>query len=692
LLASFVIPPRFGATAASKITPGRPIGREHAMGRLLARIGLQYQIGLIGLGGLIGLCVFGALYYSGTLAQRTYQDTADRTAGYEEAITAIDRAIAEAGRSEMAFLLWHKAEDAAQQDKYARQVSDRLERMEAGLRQDGADSLADRAAKIRVGFAGYVSQFITVTQLNQSVGLNEESGLLGRLRNAVHEAEASLHKVDDPNLLVSMLMMRRHEKDFLARHGEGKGEKYLADMKQSEEKFDAALAASPLAEDARAAIADRMTAYQRDFFVMADAILELDGEIQKLTKKRLAIEPLIADTTATVTRMYQDASAAMAASRARTSARLAWSFAAVALLLVIGAGAIGWSIARPITLVVAVMERLARGDHAIDILYTDRRDEVGAMARSVQVFKDHAAEIERMRADQETQRRAAEGEKKRAMAALADTFEASISAIVDAVSAAAAEMQRTAQAMSGTAEQTKQQSLSVAASSRQTTTNVQGAATAADELSASIAEIGRQVAQATGVASRAADEGRRTDTSVQGLAEAVQQIGEVVALINDIASQTNLLALNATIEAARAGEAGNGFAVVAGEVKSLANQTAKATDDIRAQIGAIQGATAAAVAAIRGICGTILEVSTISASIAAAVEEQSAATQEIARNVQQVAAGTEDVSKTIADVTAATGETGTAAREVLWAAAQLSEQAERLRQQVGHFLATVRAA
>jgi methyl-accepting chemotaxis protein len=198
--------------------------------------------------------------------------------------------------------------------------------------------------------------------------------------------------------------------------------------------------------------------------------------------------------------------------------------------------------------------------------------------------------------------------------------------------------------------------------------------------------------RATAIVGKAAEEGQRTNATVEGLATAARQIGQVVDLINEIASQTNLLALNATIEAARAGDAGRGFAVVASEVKSLASQTAKATDDIRSQITAIQAETNQAVEAIRGICGTIADVSEISTSITSAVEEQNSATQEIARNVQQVAQGTDEATRNIASVTDAAGETGAAATQVLNSARELARNAETLRAEVGAFLGAMRAA
>ncbi|MBI3706983.1 MAG: methyl-accepting chemotaxis protein, partial [Proteobacteria bacterium] len=222
--------------------------------------------------------------------------------------------------------------------------------------------------------------------------------------------------------------------------------------------------------------------------------------------------------------------------------------------------------------------------------------------------------------------------------------------------------------------------------------NVQTVAAASEELSASIAEISRQVSHAAGIAVRAVEETKRTDSTVQGLAETAGKIGDVVKLINDIAGQTNLLALNATIEAARAGEAGKGFAVVASEVKSLANQTAKATEDISAQISAVQSVTKDAVDAIKRIGGTIGEVSTIATSIASAVEEQGAATQEITRSTQRAAGRTKDVSESIAGVTKGADATGAAAQGVKSAAETLGQQTERLGSQVNDFLGKIRAA
>jgi methyl-accepting chemotaxis protein len=373
-----------------------------------------------------------------------------------------------------------------------------------------------------------------------------------------------------------------------------------------------------------------------------------------------------------------------------------WTFGPALLVIgmisAAGAWMIGRGIGGPITQLHQRMQTLAEGVLEGDIPCMDRGDEIGAMAAVVKVFKDNALQMSQLeKTGTETQGRAAD-ERRTALARMAGDFERDIKGIVSSVATAASSMQTTAKSMAETANDANARAKTVGAASDNSSSNVGMVAAAAEELSSSVAEISRQVTRSSEIASKAVGDAERTNSTVQALSTGAEKIGEVVKLIHSIAAQTNLLALNATIEAARAGESGRGFAVVASEVKALANQTAKATEEISAQVAAMQSSTSEAVASIGGITETIAQMSEITVSIATSIDQQGEATREIARNIQSVAAGSSEISAHIGAVTTASAAVGQAASDVLSNAGELGNQSGMLRNAVDGFLVKIRAA
>ncbi|WP_282604881.1 methyl-accepting chemotaxis protein [Pelagibius sp. Alg239-R121] len=352
---------------------------------------------------------------------------------------------------------------------------------------------------------------------------------------------------------------------------------------------------------------------------------------------------------------------------------------------------VGRNIVARLTRLAGTMRIVAEGDLSVEIPQSGN-DEIGEMARTVEIFREHGLEVQRLRDQQEAASARAEQEKQRAMKNVADSFEETVKSVVDEVTGATVRMRSASQTMVEMADGTSSQTSAVAAAATQTSGNVQSVASAAEQLSASIVDITNRVGQSNAIAQSAVAKASQTNQEVESLSLAAQKVGEVVQLISDIAEQTNLLALNATIEAARAGEAGKGFAVVAGEVKSLASQTAKATEEIASQIGGIQSATINAVSSIKDISSTISEISAIAASISEAVEQQGAATQEISRGAQHAAGGTEEVSETISSVTQVAQNSGQSAREMLDATQDLSDRSETLAVEVSKFIERIRVA
>jgi methyl-accepting chemotaxis protein len=651
-------------------------------------IRLTHKIMAIGIAGLVGLLAFGAIYQVGSWSQ----DSSRVVAVEGRALSSLNQRISikmlEARRAEKDFQLRRDESYAKHHVELSAAIDGDLEKLKSMARSSGLNSIPDKIDIVRRGFAKYLESFTSLAQAEAKLGLNEKLGLSGSLRAAVHDVESKLKEIDDARLTSSMLMLRRHEKDFMLR----RDAKYVDELKKTAAAFSKLMAGSNIEPAVKADIAKKLEKYQTDFAAWAAGALEVASYGAAMSKAFREVEPVIAEVGRSVEQLYTAAEASEAATRGSVATWMLIAFGAAVILVFGFSLLVGQSISKALGSMVSAMTGLAGGNVKIAIPGLGRSDEIGEMAGAVDVFKNNMIEAERLRAEQlQFEQRQAE-QRKADMRELADVFESAIGEIVETVSSAATELEASANTLTNAAERSQSLATTVAAASEEASTNVQSVSCASEELTSSVNEISRQVQVSSRVANEAVGQAQKTNGRVSELSKAAGRIGDVVELINTIAGQTNLLALNATIEAARAGEAGRGFAVVASEVKALAEQTAKATGEISQQISGIQAATQESVEAIKEIGATIGRMSEISSTIAAAVEEQGAATQEISRNIQHAATGTQQVSANIADVQHGATETGSASAQVHSAAKSLSSESNRLKLEVSKFLNSVRAA
>jgi methyl-accepting chemotaxis protein len=649
---------------------------------------LTHKIMAIGIVGLAGLLVFGTIYQFGSWSEDGSRAIAGGARSVSELNNNIAHKMLEVRRTEKDFALRRDLSYSKRHAELSAAIDRDLDQLAEVTRSNELNDISRNVDAVHRGFDSYLNEFRDVAAAEVNLGLNEKLGLSGSLRDAVHDIEGKLQELNNPSLTSGMLMMRRHEKDYMLR----REDKYAADLNGAVSEFAKLLEAADMPQALKAGIAQKLKKYQSDFSAWVVGAQELARHSAAMSKEFQKIEPVIEEIQQNIDQRYKQAGAAEIATRDSVKKLMVIALAFMTIFVGAFSSLIGRSISKAISAMAYAMTKLAGGDSATEIPSLGRKDEVGEMAHAVQIFRDNMVEAERLRAEQAQAEQRQIQQRKVDMVKLADRFEAAVGEIIETVSSASTELEASAGTLTATAERAQKLTTMVAAASEEASTNVQSVASATEEMTSSVNEISRQVQSSARMANEGVDQARKTNNRVSALSQAATRIGDVVELINTIAGQTNLLALNATIEAARAGEAGRGFAVVASEVKALAEQTAKATDEIGQQISGIQSATQDSVGAIKEISGTIEKLSEISSTIAAAVEEQGAATQEISRNVQQAAQGSQQVSSHITDVQRGAHETGSASSQVLSAAQSLSRDSNRLKLEVANFLNSVRAA
>ncbi|TDQ80462.1 methyl-accepting chemotaxis protein [Dongia mobilis] len=653
------------------------------MTALFKNLKISWQIQLVSLMAGLGFAAILVVYLLVDGAREREQVRANAATGIYVTAQELRYEFLNARRREKDFIIRLEEKYVADHDAVMQAIEADLAQVEAA---DKAGAFKSDIAAIRDGVGVYRAAFQTLAGHWIEIGLTDELGLRGQLRKSVHNVEEKLKTLGLDKLTITMLMLRRAEKDFLLRLDAS----YVERHAKTTAAFLADLGAANLFAEDRDAIRVLMESYAADFQRVAELRLKLIDDEKALSAAFAEVDPVVTAMIERIDGDFRSANARAAELGVETARWILLAIILTAIVAALVAMYIGRRISTPIGAMTGAMHALAGGQQDTPIPATDYRNEIGRMAQSVEVFKNAMLESQRLASEQaEAQRRQLERSER--MLALTRSFDNEVAAALAQVNSAVAAMEDTARRMAQSAQSVSTGAQAVSAGATEASTNVQTVAAATEELNASIGEIGNQVNMSTRVAEEAVGEAERTSEVVTGLAAAADRIGQVVTLIQDIANQTNLLALNATIEAARAGEAGRGFAVVASEVKNLAQQTGRATEEIGQQIGDVQQSTGTAVTAIQQISTTIKRSHEIAATIAAAVEEQNAATKEIARNVEEAAKGTEEVTQNIAVVSDAARSSSEAAETVRISAGELARQSAQLDHLVKGFLSDVRA-